>query len=374
MPFLKADLGLSSAAAGVFGTSINIGRVIASTPSVRPVNRYAERRTILGGASAAGVLAIVASLTGPATGVLALLIASGIVQTVAVLAGINAIARWFRSGSKGIAMGVRQTAVPIGGLIAAASLPFLAAELGWRPALAIAGALSITSAIVGTVIYRDYEAPRDGDIMRARLRVAVPLILGDRLIRRAIVVGAVLAGSQYAVVVYIQLFLIEDLGRSVAFAAVALVIAQAMGIAGRVIWGIVSDLIFRGSRREVIAIVMAVAAAASLGMAFVPSGSAALIALPLAAVLGLTTVGAPGLFLAQLTDLAPERFGAATLGVAVAFIQGSIVILPLIFGLIVDASGGYRISWFVLAGVLAVAVPVALSIRLRSSREIQHPG
>lgn len=365
VPFLKRDLALSSAVAGLFGTGINLGRALAGPVAGGPINRLGERRAILVGSWTSGLLAIAAALTEPAALVLFLLVLSGTAQTVAVLAGINAIATWFASGSRGIAMGVRQTAVPVGGVLAAAALPFLALTLGWRPALMIAGGMALVTALIGVAIYRDPPSP--GLVERPGVRQAVPAVLRDRWLRRAIVVGVVLAGGQYAVVAYVQLFIVEDLGQSASFAAAALVATQAAGICGRLLWGAVSDITFGGSRREVLATILGIATLAALGMALMPRDQAWL-ALPLAAALGLSAVSAPGMFLVQVSDLSPRHLGASPMGVAIGFIQGATFLVPPLFGLLDDVSGSFRASWLALAALFGLTVPLALSIRTRPGR------
>ena len=360
VPFIKRDLGLSSAVAGFFGTGINLGRALAGPFAAGPVERLGERRAIVAGCWASGLLAIVASVTQPPALVLFLLILSGTAQTFAILAGVNAIAMWFASGSRGIAMGVRQTAVPIGGVLAAASLPFLAVSLGWRPAIQIAGGLALATAVLGVTILRD--PPGSDERSLQPLRTAIPAIMGDRRLRRAVMIGVVLTGGQYAVVAYVQLFIVEDLARGTAFAAAALIVVQAAGVLGRVLWGVVSDMVFRGSRREVLAAIVCLAATGALGMALMPRDQAWLV-FPLAAALGLSAVSAPGVVLAQISDLAPRALGATPLGMAIGFIQGATFIVPPLFGLLDDVSGSFRASWFALAALFALALPVALSIR-----------
>jgi sugar phosphate permease len=291
-----------------------------------------------------------------------LLVLSGTAQTVAVLAGINAITRWFASGSRGIAMGVRQTAVPVGGVLAAAALPFLALSLGWRSALLIAGGMALVTSLVGVAIYR--YPPTTTRTKRPGLHTTVPVILRDRRLVSAVLVGVVLAGGQYAVVAYVQLFLVEDLARSASYAAAVLVVTQAAGIVDRLLWGFVSDVVFHGSRREVIGILFGLAAAASLGMALMPA-SQAWLAFPLAAALGLSAVSGPGMFLVQISDLSPKALGVAPMSVAIGFIQGATFVVPPLFGLLDDLTGSFRTSWLALAAVFALMLSLALSIRPR---------
>ena len=49
VPFIKRDLGVSSAVAGLFGTGINLWRSLAGPFSSGPIERLGERRAILVG-------------------------------------------------------------------------------------------------------------------------------------------------------------------------------------------------------------------------------------------------------------------------------------------------------------------------------------
>src|SRR6185436_2182944 len=138
------------------------------------------------GGLASGVLALLAAASPTAPLTLFLLIASGALQAFSILAGIVAVAVWFRSGRRGIAMGIRQAAVPVGGTLAAATLPFLALENGWRPALAIAGGVSILTAIVGAFAYRHHGAGEERQIRRESIGAAVMAVLRNTRVRRAV--------------------------------------------------------------------------------------------------------------------------------------------------------------------------------------------
>lgn len=363
VPYVKADYHLSSAMAGVFGTSANIGRALAGMLAIRPVDRYGERRLILAGSAASGVLAIAAAGAPTPAVTLVLLLLSGMAQTVALLAGITAIARWFRSGGRGIAMGVRQAAVPLGGTLAAASLPPLALAIGWRGALMIAGGLCIAAAVAGTLIYRDLDEPATRAVERPALREAVVAVLRDPDVAKTVLAATVLAASQFVTLTYIQLFLVEELGLSLQLAAVVLTVTLVAGIAGRLAWGAVSDLVFDGRRRGVLVSILLLAGLGSAGMAFAGPSTGLSLALPLALLLGFTTVGSPGVYLALIADLAPVSYGSVTMGVGITCIQASALVVPPIFGVLVDATDSYRVSWLTVAAMLLVTVPILRSIR-----------
>jgi nitrate/nitrite transporter NarK len=62
---------------------------------------------------------------------------------------------WFPEHERGLALGVRQTAIPIGGATAAAGLPWLASSGGTRLAFLVLGCACIGGAVVAASLIRD---------------------------------------------------------------------------------------------------------------------------------------------------------------------------------------------------------------------------
>jgi MFS family permease len=176
-------------------------------------------------------------------------------------------------------------------------------------------------------------------------------------------VGAVLAAGQFVTLTYLQLFLVEDLRSSLHFAAVALTVTLVASIVGRLFWGVVSDVVFGGRRREVLLAILVLSCGGCVGMGLAGVGTAVSVALPMALLLGFTTVGSPGVYLALISDLVPGTAGIATIGVSMMFIQGSALVVPPVFGALADATDSYRLGWFAIAGLLLAAVPALRSLR-----------
>src|SRR5262245_40889576 len=65
----------------------------------------------------------------------------------------RAVVEWFPPRERGIAMGIKQTGLTLGGLVAALALPPIALAWSWRVALALAGALSLASAVLVSILY-----------------------------------------------------------------------------------------------------------------------------------------------------------------------------------------------------------------------------
>jgi sugar phosphate permease len=369
VPYLKADLGLSSPAAGVFAVSVNAGRAVSSTAAGRLVARFGRRRSLLAGCVASGAAGLGAALATSSSLTLVLLVAAGIVQMTAIVAGITGIGRWFSRRSRGTALGLRQAAVSVGGLLAAVTLPALAIAYGWRVSLAVAGATTIALGVAGAWLYREPSEPEIAGLpMSSSHRPLASTVRADRAIRRTIIVAMTFSASQYVVLAYVQVYFVEELQVGLGAAAAVLASVQVAAVAGRLGWGVLSDVAFRGRRTGVMAAMLGLAGAAAVGTAFVPPDLALALGLPLAFVLGLTTVGSPGIYVALLADIAPAGAQETTMGTALSFVLGSAVVVPPLFGALADAVS-YHVAWVALAATLLAQVPIVLSIeRVAASR------
>src|SRR5262249_11669679 len=121
-------------------------------------DRYGERPVLV-----LGLLASAASLFGaafaPGFGVLlALLALSGATGASVNAASGRAVMQWFGPTERALALGIRQTAVPAGGLVAALVLPALASTGGSGASFLFLAALSALGAVGGWVVLRDREA------------------------------------------------------------------------------------------------------------------------------------------------------------------------------------------------------------------------
>ncbi len=66
---------------------------------------------------------------------------------------------WFAPSQRGLALGIRQTGVPLGGAIAALVLPVCLSVSGLRAALAVLAGALLAAAAAGALWLRDPERP-----------------------------------------------------------------------------------------------------------------------------------------------------------------------------------------------------------------------
>src|SRR5881397_2898039 len=344
-PFLLESLALSRVQVGLFLPAVYLGGVLMALPAGWLTDHLRVRWTIALAAcsSGYGLLLVLLALGGfgfsvlnPATG--------------------RAVVEWFPPRERGIAMGVKQTGLTLGGLTAALLLPPIARAWSWRHALATAGLLSLVSATLVAILYRSRSTPSTaGPVERPRLSE-----LGEFLRRPPILVvfgcGLALSIAQSSLMAYLVLYAKDSFDVSAVRAAQFLAVAQVGGTVSRVLWGVASDRSFGGRRRPG---VVASAAIGALSYATLALGShlPVWLAYPLTFVAGAGAFGWVGLYFALVAEIGGPRHAGLLTGVATACSWSGTLIGPPIFGLVLEATGGYAASWLVLTAVgLAVVL------------------
>ena len=125
-PFLLDALQLGRVQVGLLLPSVYLGGVLMSLPAGWLTDRFGVRLTLGGGLLLLGALVVVASLAQSLPGLLGALIVAGFGFSVLNPASGKAVVEWFPPRSRGVAMGIKQTGLTLGGLTGALSLPPLA--------------------------------------------------------------------------------------------------------------------------------------------------------------------------------------------------------------------------------------------------------
>ena len=150
-PAIRAHYRLSLSETGVVLAAIGIGMLFTLLPWGFAADRFDERAVIAVGLVGAGVAFGVAAETTGFGALVGALIAAGALGASVNAASGRAIMGWFPPGELGVALGIRQTAIPIGGALGASVLPILG---GTRPAFFALGGACIAGAIVATAFMR----------------------------------------------------------------------------------------------------------------------------------------------------------------------------------------------------------------------------
>lgn len=241
-PELRREFGLSLPELGAVLTASLLGSGIALFFAGILVDRMGARRaTFLGTTLAVAGLAA-AALSHEKWVLFVSLVVSGIGSSVVPIAGAGAIFKVYPAHRRGWAMGVRQMAVPLGGMMATLLLPVLDRAWGASAAFAFtAAAVAVTGAAFA--IIPEEGASAGGHRPERPLRRIWDAPGMPQLLLLAVLYIAVLQGTVS--------YFVESLrasGISAGWAQASFFVLNVTAMVARIAWGVVADR-HGGSRR-----------------------------------------------------------------------------------------------------------------------------
>ncbi|HWM85789.1 MAG TPA: MFS transporter, partial [Kofleriaceae bacterium] len=154
-PALQEAFGLSLVqVTGVF-TAFGVGTVMTVYAWGALVDRIGERAVLALGPAIGGVALAAVVLVDGYGALLAGMFVAGMFAAAATGGSGRAVFGWFPRRERGLALGLRQTAVQVGAAAASFSLPPLAAAVSLDAALVAMGGVLIASSLVAAVWLRD---------------------------------------------------------------------------------------------------------------------------------------------------------------------------------------------------------------------------
>lgn len=357
-PELQDEYDLSLFALGGVLTAGLMGSGLALFAAGWAVDRFGSRRT-LGWGTLVGAVGLGATLVAPTALTLFLaLVVFGIGSAVVPIGGANALFVAYPPARRGWAMGVRQTAVPLGGVLGALVFPALHDFAGVQGVLVVATVL-----LVLTGAWFTWVADHDASPRTERVEAPIRTILAAPGVQRLLVIAA-------CYIIVLQAFLtyaipaLEHAGFSETQAAVAFVVLNATAMLGRIAWGRRADMGGGARRARSLVEVGLVTCAGALAFAaslHLPYG------LAVAAVV-LFAAGAFGwnanVYLSAGERTSPVLAGRAVAIAATVVFALSGITTPLL-GAIADRAG-WDIFWIITAASALCGAFVARGLRERS--------
>ena len=341
-PFLVADLGLSRGQIGLFVTATVVGALVVLILAGSLSDRFGVRRLFLLGMTLAGLpLAVAATMPGYLW-LLVPMALYGIGNGFALPPTTRAIVEWFPTRRRGLAMGIKQTGVALAGLICGFVVPPLGQAFGWRGAVLALGLVCLASGVVAWLAYRDRPAEPSAGATR---RPGFGGVIRNRSLLLLSGVTLLYAAVQLSLVGFLVLFLTERLGLAIPEAGALLALAQGGGVAGRIGWGLVSDTVFGGRRKVVMAIIGVLAAVSSFALAAAGPDTPRAVLLLTLAVAGVSAIGWNGINMTFVAEIAGRQASATAAGVNLTASYLGIMVGPPLFGLLVDWTGTYTAAF-----------------------------
>jgi sugar phosphate permease len=304
------------------------------------VTDRAGERWVLG--AGLGLCGLLLASAGQVTGLVALALLVGLASAAGAAvnaASGRAVMHWFPSQERGLALGIRQTAVPAGGLVAAVALPMLDVE----GAFLFLGGFCVLGALAGAVVLREGAgAEEEVD--------AAPWTLRDARIWILCGASSLYLVAQVALIGFVVLFLHDERGFSPGEAAAVLAVVQVGAAMLRIGAGRWSDVV----RSRVTPLRrIGLGTCAALGLATALLYGPPVLLVPALVVSGALSMAWNGLSFTTAVELAGRARSGAAIGIQQSALSASGIVAPVLFAFAVSA-----ISWRA-AYALAALFPLA---------------
>jgi MFS family permease len=353
-PLVESDLRIGQATLGLLAAAATGGMALGMLPGGLLTDRFGERTIMAIGVGGAGLAMLVASFASSPGPLIGLFLAASIGAAFAATGGPKTIVRWFAPNRRGTAMGIRQTGLPLGGLLASLLLPTIAIHTDWRFALRISAALAIVVAGLFYALYQEPPAPvspQASSLKKSLFRT--PAFLA------ATGCALTLQTAQACTLTYVSVDLHKLLGLSAVVAPLFLAVALIGGGVGRIGWGAFGDLV--GNRRALTG-VSAAAVVCCLAMSSLSHTTSLLLVGLVCLGLGLTTISWNAVYISLVAGMVPDRSTASALGLGFTITTLGFVLAPA-FGYLADVTQSFKFPWIALALVLMVGVGLSFLAR-----------
>lgn len=369
VPAFRAD-GISLFGASLLVSAPIVGLLLTLIAWGAAADRYGERVVIVSGVGvSAGLLAVASFVPGTvALGVL-FVFAGAFAASVNAASG-RVVMGWFPVTERGLAMGTRQTAQPVGVALAALGLPVLAHAHGAHHALLFPALLCAIAAALVFLLVSDPPRPAAAAAAAAPARSPYR---GSSDLPRVHLASAMLVVPQFAVSAFTLVYLVGERGWDPAVAGRMIFGFQVAGAVGRVVTGIWSDRVrsrLRPMRQLAVAsacLMLLIALGAATGSVVVVLGFA---------VAAVVTVADNGLAYTSVAELAGRNWSGRALGVQNTVQNlAAVATAPLLAAVIGDTRYALGFALVAVFPVLAVPLtPVRAERRRSAAQQVSAAG
>jgi sugar phosphate permease len=351
IPSLRQE-GFSLELAGILVACPTAGLLLALIAWGAAADRWGERLVLSAGLGLAGLVLLAARTVHGTLGLGLCLGLAGAAGGSVFAASGRLILGWFARSERGLAMGIRQSAQPLGVAVAGVTLPTLGAH-GLSGPLLFLAVFCLVAAIAVVALVRDPARPA---LAAGQPRAASPY--RQPVLWHIHAASALLVVPQFTVATFALVYLVDARGWDAPAAGRLLAIAQVCGAAGRLGAGYWSDR--SGSRMRPMRVL-----AISTGVAMALLAAAAAVRSPLAvAVLlgcGVVAVSTNGLAFTAVAEYAGPAWAGRALGVQNTGQNALAAATPPLLALAIG-SAGFAVSFAVVAAFpLAAAMLVPVS-------------
>ncbi|OJZ75098.1 MFS transporter [Mycobacterium paraffinicum] len=350
IPSLQTARGIPLDEAGLLSSMPSWGMVVTLVLWGYVLDRVGERLVMAAGSALTAVAAFAAASAHSLVLMAVYLFLGGMAAASCNTAGGRLVSAWFPPHQRGLAMGLRQTAQPLGIALGALVIPELA-EHGPSAGLrftALACALGAAASAIGII-----DPPRKPREKATDTELASPY-RGSLTLWRIHTVAGLMMVPQTVTVTFMLVWLIKNLNWSVAAAGSLVTLSQLLGAIGRVLVGRWSDRI--GSRMRPVRLIAGAAAVTLFLLAWADFLDSSFQA-PVMVAISVIAVLDNGLEATAITEFAGPFWSGRALGIQNTTQRVVAAAAPPLFGALITAAK-YPNAWILCGLFPVVAVPL----------------
>ncbi|MEA0562213.1 MULTISPECIES: MFS transporter [Lysinibacillus] len=350
--FYQIEWGLSSFQTGLIVSAVNIGPIFSMLVFGYFMDKKGEKQLIGWGSILLGLSSLLLIPVHHYTTLLLVLIVVGIWYGSAQTGGSSAIVKWFPDKHRGLAIGIRQTGIPIGGALASSILTYLYQHIHLTSVHITQGLVAIAGGLLFLLLYQEPKQRVTVAANPVTFKEKVHAIKNNRALYPIYFVGIVMMSLQMVIIAHLMSYLHQEGGYSLTEAGKYLSIILLGGMVGRIVLAWISDCYFSQKRESLLVLVM-VATFIMIGcLPFVMSAKSLMIIF--CSILGFFALGWYSLYIACVTEQSDSQSVGLTVSTALTINQFFIVLAPTCYGLLVALFSSHQLAMDLIAVMVII--------------------
>lgn len=368
-PVIQQQLDLSATQVGLLVTAYYSAQTVGAFPAGGIVDRLGVGWALV----VAHVVLIIGALTFSQAMGFALAFSGcavmGLGYSLTNPATARGVLEWCPPDRRATAMGIKQTGVPIGGVLAAGN-GALVTLISWQSIFWLVAGITAVHAFVCLPLTERPSRHAHGSLRSVVANLGE--VIRDRNLGVMFGSSSFYNMAQMNFFTYLTLFMREVVQASQPIAGLCLAIGQGASAVGRIGWGVVSDTLLRARRKGLVIFMCSGAIIFFVAMATLQPGSKGVwFGMLLALLLGLTIASFASLIQTLTVESVDSRLAGSAMGYQLMGTSVGGMLGPPLFGLTVDLTGKFANGWL-LTALLTLAGTLLLASRFREGRLPAH--
>jgi len=264
---------------------------------------------------------------------------------------------------------IKQTGVPLGGVIIALTAPILAVTVGWRWSLAMIATVGVATLLITERARVAWDSDhRPVGSLRSTPFGGVPLVWRQKALRWVALAAVLFSSVQRILLSFTVIYLVTEGGYGLVEAGIMLSVAQVGGATSRIPWGWLADRLRSGL--AVLTLICAIMIVSSIALILLEASWPRPLVYLLFFLLGASCVGWNGIVHAECARLSPPGTISLAAGGMSFFVFGGVMFGPPVFAAAYGMIGSYGGTlWLMVFGGGA-----ALGLLLLAHRHDRRPA